>query len=76
IDIVENFRYESLSAELNGDLRDELVVALRLVGENPDLGTPVDLTVTLSEHLGAVLEGLGIVGGIREAFEARVRAGE
>ncbi|MCZ6782087.1 MAG: YdbH domain-containing protein [Proteobacteria bacterium] len=76
IDIVENFRYESLAAGLNGDLRDELVVALRLVGENPDLGTPVDLTVTLSEHLGAVFEGLGIVGGIRDAFEARVRAGE
>ena len=50
--------------------------ARNLVGENPDLGTPVDLTVNLSEHLGAVFEGLGIVGGIREAFEARVRTRE
>ncbi len=57
LNAVRNFQYESLRATLNGRTGEDLNVAIRLAGANPDLfdGFPVALNVNLSGALDQIL---------------------
>ena len=57
ITAVENFQYEALRATLDGRTGEDLDVAIRLTGANPELydGFPIALNVNLSGALDQIL---------------------
>ncbi len=57
INAVENFQYEALRATLNGRTGEDLDVAIRLTGANPEVydGFPIALNVNLSGALDQIL---------------------
>lgn len=67
---VRNFQYEGLRATLNGETGDDLEVAIRLTGANPELydGFPIALNINLSGALDQILQsGLRSMGIADEA---------
>jgi hypothetical protein len=70
LNAVRNFRYEGLRATVNGETGDDLEVAIRLTGANPELydGFPIALNINLSGALDEILQsGLRSMGIADEA---------
>ncbi|MEX2208679.1 MAG: YdbH domain-containing protein [Myxococcota bacterium] len=71
-----NFRYDTLEARVDGDLRGELRIALRVRGASPDFqgGQPIELNLALESRLAdLVREGVAVYG-VPEVVQERLRA--
>ncbi len=71
-----NFRYESLEARVDGDLRGELRIALHVRGASPEFqgGQPIELHLNLESRLAdLVREGVAVYR-VPDVVEERLRA--
>ncbi len=71
-----NFRYDTLEARVDGDLRGELRIALHVRGSSPDFqaGQPIELNLNLESRLvDLVREGVAVYR-LPDVVEERLRA--
>jgi hypothetical protein len=71
-----NFRYDTLEAKVDGDLRGELRIALHVRGASPEFqdGQPIELNLNLESRLAdLVREGVAVYG-VPQVVEERLRA--
>lgn len=71
-----NFRYDTLEARVDGDLRGELRIALHVRGASPDFqdGQPIELNLNLESRLAdLVREGVAVYR-LPDVVEERLRA--
>lgn len=72
---LEDFRYDRLESEVDYAPRGQLLLALRLHGQNPALegGRPVNLAINLEENVPSLLTSLQLSGRVNEAIQRRVQ---
>ncbi len=72
---LEDFHYDQLESRVSYDPQGQLLLALRLHGQNPALegGRPVNLAINLEENVPSLLTSLQLSGRVNEAIQRRVQ---
>ena len=74
---LENFQYETLEADIDYDVKGDLLAAIRLRGRNAKIekGRPIHYNLNISENLPTLLASLRLQDEVNERVEKRVRQG-
>lgn len=74
---LEDFQYETLEADINYDVKGDLLAAVRLRGRNAKIekGRPIHYNLNISENLPALLASLRLQDEVNERVERRVQQG-
>jgi Dicarboxylate transport len=74
---LEDFQYETLEADIDYDVKGDLLAAVRLRGRNAKIekGRPIHYNLNISENLPTLLASLRLQDEINERVEKRVRQG-
>lgn len=58
--VLKNYHYQSLMIRVNQNLSGNMVLAVKLKGHNPDFmnGRPVDLNLTIEEHIPSLINAI------------------
>ena len=74
---LENFQYETLEADIDYDVKGDLLAAIRLRGRNAKIekGRPIHYNLNISENLPTLLASLRLQDEINERVEKKVQQG-
>ncbi len=74
VGVLENFRYESLAVEVNGDALADVQLALKLEGANPDYqgGMPIEFNLNLEAALIDLLRSAAATEQISESVRKKL----
>lgn len=72
--VLNNFNYHQLKADLNYQPDGKLLLALHLKGKNPsyDAGRPIEFNVNVEENVLMLLKSLHLADGIQEKIQQRL----
>ena len=72
---LEDFSYSSLEAEVDYNVKGDLLAAIRLKGRNPAIekGRPIHYNLNVSENIPSLLASLRIQDDVNERIERRLR---
>jgi hypothetical protein len=72
--VLENFRYQRVVLELNGDLLGEVRIEMKLSGSNPEYqgGTPVEFNLDLEANFADLVRGGSAFYGVQERIERKL----
>lgn len=74
---LEDFQYETLEADIDYDVKGDLLAAIRLRGRNVKIekGRPIHYNLNISENLPTLLASLRLQDEVNERVEKRVQQG-
>lgn len=72
---LEDFRFTSLSSQVNYDQQGKLALAMRLEGQNPAIeqGRPIHFTINLEEDIPTLLASLQLNDKVSDIIKQRVQ---
>ena len=75
LNALEDFRYDSLTAKVNYRPNGEMVLALSIVGHNPDFenGRQINLNINVEENVKTLLQSLQLAGDLTDKIDERVQ---
>jgi hypothetical protein len=72
---LEDFRFTTLSSQVNYDLQGKLALAMRLEGQNPAIeqGRPIHFNINLEEDIPTLLASLQLTDKVSDIIKQRVQ---
>ncbi|WP_167144854.1 intermembrane phospholipid transport protein YdbH family protein [Pseudomonas sp. OTU750018] len=72
---LEDFRFTTLSSQVNYDQQGKLALAMRLEGQNPDIeqGRPIHFNINLEEDIPTLLASLQLTDKVSDIIKQRVQ---